>query len=104
MLGLVKNYLEKRIDILKLEVAESTIGKASKIGYAFILALFGIFFLLFLFVGIGFFIGYELQNFGYGFLIVAGFFLLSLLLLLLVKKSFIKYMREKLVDIILNGD
>lgn len=100
MLGLFKNYIEKRISLLKLETTESIVKVMSMVVYILLLLMLGVVFFLFLFVGIGFILGELLGNFAYGFLAVSGFFLICFLLFLNGKQGIIKYFKEKFVQTI----
>lgn len=98
MLNLIKEYAYKRADLLKLEATEkavSIIGTMAVIILSLFSALF--FIILFLF-GIGFLIGTYLQNYGYGLLIVAGFYLLIILALYLRRKEIKNYIANKIVE------
>lgn len=100
MLGIFKNYIEKRIELLKLEVTESTVKMISIVVYSLLLLVFAISFFSFLFVGIGLVLGSLLGSYAYGFLIVSAFFLLCLLVVFYQKRSIIEYFREKFIQTI----
>ncbi len=87
MIELIKEYTEKRLDLLKLEVTEKsslTAGKLLYIGSAVIAILS----FIFLFnIGIGFLIGSLLGNYAYGLLIVALVYLISFFAILHYRKK-----------------
>lgn len=97
MLGIFKEYLNKRIDLLKLKTIEKTALSSGEIAYmlVFVFALF--FFIIFLNLGVAFLIGSCLHNNAYGFLIVSGFYFLCIPLIMSVKKSF----KSKITNIVI---
>ncbi|MDO4763255.1 MAG: phage holin family protein [Flavobacteriaceae bacterium] len=100
MLGLFKNYIEKRISLIKLETTGSIVKAMSMVVYIFLLLMLGLVFFIFLFVGIGFILGELLGDFAYGFLAVSGFFLLCFVLFLYGRRSIVKYFKERFVQTI----
>ncbi len=85
MVNLIKEYFEKRIELLKLNASEkifNTIGAAAPFVAIFVLLLF---LLLLLNIGIGLLIGELLQNYAYGFLLLAVFYFLLILLIYLFR-------------------
>lgn len=104
MLGLFKNYIEKRISLLKLEMAENT-TKAMSVGLYLVLVLvFGACIFTFLFLGLALIIGTWLGNLAYGFLLISAFFFLCLLIVISQKKRLIESFKSKFIQIIFNGD
>ena len=80
MLELLKEYIAKRIDLLKLEAAEKTSITMGTLAFLVVIATLGIFFLLMVNMGLGFLLGHYLNNYAYGLLIMSGFYLLLLLI------------------------
>ncbi|WP_417431848.1 phage holin family protein [Halpernia sp.] len=98
MFDLLKEYAYKRADLLKMEIQEKTvtlIGMFTFLILAFLSALF--FIILFLF-GLGFLIGSYLNNYGYGLLIVAGFYLLVLIVLYIKRNSIKNRVANKILE------
>ena len=85
MFGSIKNYINDQIALVKLEGVEAIGRIASKLIFVLLVGLFVMFFIMLAsFAGafyLGEFVGREL-----GFLIVAGFYLLLILLFILFKK------------------
>lgn len=104
MIGLFKNYIEKRISLLKLEATENTVKVLSMAVYILLLMLLAVCFFAFLCVGLGLVIGNLLGNYAYGMLIMAVIFLLCLLFAFSQKKNIIDRLRERLVNIIFNEE
>lgn len=94
----VKQYIQLQYEILKLEATK----KASEIGSSFFSALLlGIVFLLFFFavsMGVGFYLSSLLGDSYSGFLIIAGFYLLISIILLIGRHKLIeKPLRNKII-------
>lgn len=87
MLDLVKDYAGKRLDLLKMEATEKSSVTAGTLTYLSVALVAALFFIALLNVGLAFLIGHYLGNYGYGFLIMAGFYLLILLIVLLLRKT-----------------
>ena len=87
MLELLKEYIAKRIDLLKLEAAEKTSVTMGTIAFFIIIATFGIFFLLMVNMGLGFLLGHFLNNYAYGLLIMSGFYLLLIIVAYVSRKK-----------------
>ena len=91
MLDILKDYASKRLDLLKMEATEKGVTSAGILVIASLLAVFGIFFLILLNIGLALLIGNYLGNNSYGFLIVAGFYLLFVIIFIVAFKP-IKHM------------
>lgn len=86
---LVRSYIEKKLLLIKLEAIDTGSNVLSKIiAYASFLFL-TLFFLLFANIAIAVFIGEAIANMALGFLIVAAFYLLIAILLLIFRKQLI---------------
>ncbi|WP_294198999.1 MULTISPECIES: phage holin family protein [Chryseobacterium] len=97
MIETIKEYASKRIDLLKIEATEKSSLSAGVITYFVImLVAFGFFIILFNF-GIAFLIGEALGNQSYGFLIVAGFYLLAMILIMLFKKKIVNSVADQVI-------
>lgn len=82
----VKNYIQDQVTLAKLEVVE-VVGKVAATAVFFsLIALFSLFFIILLSIAIGFLISAYL-GYTYGFLIIAGFYFLLLILFFIFKKS-----------------
>ena len=104
MLELLKNYIEKRISLLKLEMAENTTKAMSLALYSLLVLIFVACVFAFLFLGLALIIGYWLGHFAYGFLLISGFFLLCLLGIISQKKKLLEYFKEKFIRTIFNEE
>ena len=74
MIGLFKNYIEKRISLLKLETTETSVKVLSMAVYILLLVTLGICFFAFFCLGMGLVIGNLLGNYAYGMLMKASIF------------------------------
>lgn len=98
MLNLIKEYAFKRADLLKLEATEKAVTLVGTLA-VIILALFSALFFIILFLfGIGFLIGSYLNNYGYGLLIVAGFYLILMIFLYLKRKGIKNFIANKIIE------
>lgn len=98
--GLVNNltgYVETRIELLKYEIKEDMAKAISKLAIVLLVALLFTFFLLFASVSIAIKIGEAWGTFA-GFGIVAGFYLLLLLIILIFRDSISKNMEAKIKE------
>lgn len=104
MIGLVKDYIEKRMSLVKLEVTESSANVMSVVIYFLVILGFGLCFLAFLGVGLGLLLGSFLGNYAYGLLIMAGLFLLGGLCAMTAKKSIIEILKNRLISTIFTNE
>lgn len=70
------DYLENRVELLKLQAVDSSSELVSSISSKLILGVIAIFFLVLLNIGLAVWIGDALGKVFYGFFIMAGFYLL----------------------------
>lgn len=88
-------YVESRIELMKYEVKEDVAKAISKVSILLLLAVFFIFFLLFASAAVAHKIGESLGSFaGYG--IVAGFYLMLLLLIIVFREPISKNLEKKM--------
>lgn len=87
MVDLIKDYASKRLELLKMNATEKGVMTAGGAVSGVLAGVFGIFFMIFVNIGIALLIGMALENYAYGFLIVAGFYLLLLVLVLAFSKK-----------------
>ncbi|MDY3547115.1 phage holin family protein [Riemerella anatipestifer] len=99
MINLLKNYAQKRLDLIKIEATEKMSIKASNIAFLALLGIFFLFLLTFLNIGLAILLGYYMQNIAYGFLVVSGIYLLLITLSLLFKNS----VKEGIANIIIKS-
>jgi uncharacterized membrane protein YqjE len=96
--GLVNNltgYVETRIELLKYEIKEDMAKAISRLSLVLLTAMFFIFFLLFISVSIAVKIGETLGTF-VGFGIVAGFYFVLMMIIVLFRESISKSLEEKI--------
>lgn len=85
----VSDYLETYYKLKVLQVTDKAAGLASTSLASLLLFLFTFFFLLFLGIGLGWWLGEILQNMMAGFCIVAGFYAVLSILVLMLRKTYI---------------
>lgn len=98
MIDLIKNYATKKATLLKLEATEKSSLATGNIVVIILLALFGLFFISLLSVGMGFLLGEYMGNYSSGFLIVAGFYCILFIIIFLAKKTIQKAVANKIIQ------
>ena len=86
----VGDYIETRIDLLKLSSTKKVSDLTSDIAVSLVLAFVFLIFLLLLNIGIGWWLGEKLGKIHYGFFALSGFYLLVGIIFFFLKDSFIK--------------
>ena len=100
MVDIVKEFATKKLDLLKMEVTEKSSLTAGTLTFLVCTAVAGLFFLILLNIGLGLLIGYWLGNYAYGLLIMAGFYLL-IMIILFAARNLIKYkVADKIIKLI----
>src|SRR5438132_11281029 len=86
----IKTYTETRIDLLKLKAIDKSSSFLSMLITMIVLIMVGFVFFLFLNIGIALLLGYLLGKMFYGFFIVAGFYIITGIILLIFRNKWIK--------------
>lgn len=97
MVELVKDYASKRLDLLKMEATEKSSLTAGALTFLVIASVAAIFFIILLNIGLGLWIGSLLGNYAYGILIMAGFYFLMLLIIILARNSIKNSIANKII-------
>ena len=84
-IGYIQEFVGQEIESVKLEVAEKLSIASSTVITGVVLATLGGFFIIFIAIALGFYLGSVLQSNALGFLIVSGIFLALLLIIFLLK-------------------
>lgn len=79
MVEILKDYASKRLDLLKMDAMERGVVTAGTLTFIILAALFGTFFMILLNIGLAVLVGEWVGNYAYGFLIIAGIYLLLLI-------------------------
>ena len=90
MLNLIIDYVEKKIEILKLDVGEKAVISAGFITFVTCVLISLIFFVVLFNIGVAFWLGNLMGNYSYGFFSVAGFYLLLLVVIIMMRKTITK--------------
>ena len=98
MIETIKEYASKRIDLLKIEATEKTSISAGFITYLIVLLVAFAFFIILFNIGVAFYIGKALGDTSYGFLIVAGFYLLIMIFIVIFKKRIVNMIADKVIE------
>ncbi|WP_285268815.1 phage holin family protein [Kaistella rhinocerotis] len=97
MLDLVKEYTSKRLTLLKMEATEKSSVTAGTVTYLTLAAVAALFFIILLNIGLGFLIGTWVDNYGYGFLILAGFYMLLILIVFAARNAIKAAVANKII-------
>ncbi|SNV35491.1 Protein of uncharacterised function (DUF1469) [Chryseobacterium taklimakanense] len=100
MIDIVKDYASKRIDLLKLQATEKSSVGAGTATFIVLAAIAALFFIFLLNIGLGLWIGSLLGNYAYGVLIMAGFYLLILIVVILARKSITNNVANRIIKAI----
>lgn len=100
MIDIVKDYAAKRLDLLKLEATEKSSVGAGTLTFIIIASVAALFFIILLNIGIGLWIGGMLGNYGYGVMIMAGLYLLLLIIVFLMRKYITNSVANKIIKFI----
>lgn len=80
MVETLKDFISKKIELLKMEATEKSVITLAFFVFSGLFILMFLVFLLLLNIGIGFLIGHYLGNYGYGMLVIAGFYLIFVII------------------------
>ncbi len=100
MIEIFKEFASKKIDLLKMEATEKTSMTVGTITFFSVIAVAFLFFIILFNIGIGLLIGYWLDNYAYGVLIVAAFYLLIIIIMFIARKSVTNFVADKIVKLI----
>ena len=95
---LIADYVEARIELIKLDVFEKVAKVTAALFSSVVVALLGFFLLFFLSMSAGFYLARLFDNEAIGFLIVTGFYLLLFAIVISRKKDFMeKYFIDRVI-------
>lgn len=97
MIDIVKEYASKRLELLKMEATEKGSMTVGNVIFIVLLIFFFLYFFILLNLGLGLLIGYYLDNYAWGVLIMAGFYLLLMIILFVAKKSLKNSVANKII-------
>jgi uncharacterized membrane protein YiaA len=100
MIEIVKEFASKKIDLLKMEATEKGSLTAGVIAFLAIAIVAALFFIILFNIGLGLLIGYWLGNYAYGILIMAGFYLLILVITIFSRKAIQTSVADKIIRLI----
>ncbi|WP_312418730.1 hypothetical protein [Epilithonimonas sp.] len=98
MVEILKEYVSKRVDLLKIQFTEKSSLSAGIVSFLSILLIGFSFFIILLNFGIAFLIGESLGNISYGFLIVSGFYFLLVLIVIALKKKIVNAIANMVIE------
>lgn len=100
----VSGYIEARVELVKIEIREEVAGILSRGLLLMLISMIGFLCLLFLSIGLAQYLNVVLESSFTGYLIVAAFYGVLLLGLLIFNKSFFKMLEKKFEEMIKQRD
>jgi len=97
MLGFLKNIFQDKITLAKIDILNSLSLKGSELVYLFMMLFLSIFFFTFLNCGILFYLISVLKSAMYGFFIIAGFYLILILILMIFRIKIKLFIQNKVI-------
>ena len=85
----IKDYVETRYELLSLKSADKVSKIGSSLGMALVIALFTVFFLMFLSIAGGIYLSLILDSYIYGFLTLSAFYFVLIIVFYTARKSLI---------------
>lgn len=98
LISTLTGYIETRIELLKIDIKEGLTVVITKLVLGAILVLLGFFVLLFVFLGISSVLNVALNSHYWGYLIVAAFFTIVLLIVLASREKITANIKAKLAE------
>ncbi|QBO59192.1 phage holin family protein [Chryseobacterium salivictor] len=100
MVDIVKEFASKKIDLLKMEMTEKSSLTVGTLTYLVLASVAALFFIILFNIGLGLLIGSWLGNYAYGILIMAGFYLLILIITFAVRNTIRNKVADKIIKFI----
>ena len=105
MIDLIKTYLDKRVQLLKLELIDVFANLASGLATSLLLVVLGLFILLMFSFAFAFWAGQLLNNIALGFAVVGGLYTLLFIIYVFVSKEKIELkIKDQIVNAAMNAD
>lgn len=98
MVETLKEYATKRLDLLKIQATEKTAISAGVITFLVVFLIAFAFFIILFNFGLAYLIGKALDNTAYGFLIVAAFYAILMIIVFANQKKIINRIADKVVE------
>ena len=92
--------LNTKLDLLKMEMTEKSSITVGTLSYLLIAAIAGLFFIILFNIGLGLLIGSWLGNYAYGILIMAGLYLLILIITFAARNAIRNNVANKIIKFI----
>lgn len=94
----LKRYVNTSFELIKLEATERSSVIGAGLVSGLLVALAGLLFVLFISLGLSFYLSYLLDSSYAGFMIIAGFYLLLAIILIIGRKKLVeKPIRDKII-------
>lgn len=99
-IGYIEVYVHRRLEMLKLDVAEKSSLVISSVITTIVLVVLGLLTLLFASITLGLFLGSWLDSYGWGFAIVTGIYILVLLAVYFLRRRLVT---NPVVSMVISG-
>ncbi len=100
MVDIIKEFASKKIDLLKMEATEKSSVTVGTLTYLLIAAVAALFFIILFNIGLGLLIGSWLGNYAYGILIMAGLYLLIIVITFAARNAIKIKVANKIINFI----
>lgn len=100
MVDIIKEFASKKIDLLKMEATEKSSITVGTLTYLLIAAVAALFFIILFNIGLGLLIGSWLGNYAYGILIMAGLYLLIIVITFAARNAIKNTVADKIINFI----
>lgn len=95
----ISDYIQTYYKLTLLNVADKSTTLGASVMAALVVAFLGIFVLLFSGIALGIWLGHLLENEALGYLLVAGLYLLLIVLIVILRKNLVfPFVRNKLIN------
>lgn len=96
LINTLTGYIETKLELLKMDIQEGLSVAITKLVLYSLIAILGLFVLLFLFLGLSQWLNQLLESVFWGYFLVAAFFGLGLFLVLIRKEQILSSISEKM--------
>lgn len=92
----LSGYVEARVELLKLEVREEVAKALTRVMVLGVIVLLSVLFIIFMSIGLAFYINNYFEEKSAGFFLVGGFYLLLLMISIIFRKQIFQFLESSL--------
>lgn len=100
MVDIIKEFASKKLDLMKMEMTEKSSVTVGTLTYIILGSIAALFFIILFNIGLGLLIGSWLGNYAYGLLIMAGIYLLILIIIFAARNMIKNNVADKIIKFI----